>query len=245
MKHRIGRDEKPRIIAYVMLVVTLSLSPVVITAPAYAIDATDGSGYAQSLVNDGDNDKEGHVNVMDKREWISETIQNPEATGYEDLGSFQTFLDNAQTAFRGIFIAFLGTIVALFIAKMIGRAIYDTMLRNDEEAEVIPMFFLTSKERSARKEPTVMKVRGGLFGSTASSGDGKMPGQRDYSGPSHISDHPYAQFCKEFVFYLGIALGVFLLIEVMLGLASAFFTATAQGGGSDVLQRHAMFGTSG
>lgn len=242
MKHRIRKDTMPRIITYVTLAMTLLLSSVTITAPAYAVDATGGSSYAQSLVNDGNSNKESHTNVMDKQEWISETIQSKDATGYEDLGSFQTFLNNARLAFRGIFVAFLGTIVALFIAKMIGRAIYNITMKGDEEAETMPMFFLTSKERSAKKEPTVMKVHGGLFGSAASSGNGHMPGQRDYSGPSYISDHPYAQFCKEFVAYLGIALGAFLLMEVILGLASAFFAATAQGSGTDIFQQHDMFG---
>lgn len=242
MKNYIKQIKITRIIISCLIVITALFLPLNSKTFAYAINATDGSNYAQSLVNDSknNNNKDSHTNVMDKQEWISKTIQNKDTTGFDDLGSFQSFLDNARNAFHNVFVISLGTIVVLFISKMIGRSIYNIVMDGEKEAEMIPMFFLTSKERSTSKEPIVMKVKGGLFG--GGGGGGQLPGQREFTGPRYLTEHPYAQFCKEFVAYLGIAVGIFLFIEIILGVASAFLFSAKQGGGADIFQQHNMFG---
>lgn len=205
---------------------------------AHAVDATDHT-YAHDLLN-----SQSAAGSENANAWVSETIQNYAVTGYEDKGSVQSVLANAQAAFRGIFAAVLGTIIVLFAVKMVGRAIFDMTTRDEETFNTIPAFFQTAKERSSIKEPTIMRVRGSLLGGpSVASGGGKPLSElnRNYSGPTYLSDHPYVEFMKEFIAFMLGAFAAFVAIELIMGAVGAAF-ARAQNADSDLFTMHSMFG---
>ena len=206
---------------------------------AYAVYATDPA-YSHELLN-----SESAAGSENANAWVSQTIQNHRVTGYDDKGDVHSLLMNAQTAFRGIFMALLGTLIVLFAVKMVGRAVVDMTTRDEETVENIPMFFQAAKERSSIKEPTIMRVRGGLFGRTSiANGGGKPLSQlnRNYTGPSYLSDHPYVEFMKEFVAYMLAAFAAFAVIEVTLGVASGVFSVAQGSAGGDAFTPQNMFG---
>lgn len=208
---------------------------------AYAVDATDNT-YSHELLN-----SESAAGSENANAWVAQTIQNNSVTGYDDKGDVSSVLMSAQAAFRGIFTALLGTLIVLFAVKMVGRAIVDMTTRDEETVENIPMFFQTAKERSSIKEPTIMRVRGGLLGGASiANGGGKPLSQlnRNYTGPSYLSDHPYIEFMKEFVAYMLAAFAAFVIIEVILGVASGMFTSAQGTNGGRAFSPQDMFGVN-
>lgn len=223
--------------AAAMSAVTLGFAS--LPAIAYAVDATDNT-YSHELLN-----SESAAGSENANAWVAQTIQNNSVTGYDDKGDVSSVLMSAQAAFRGIFTALLGTIIVLFAVKMVGRAIVDMTTRDEETVRNIPMFFQTAKERSSIKEPTIMRVRGTLLGGTSiATGGGKPLSQldRNYTGPSYLSDHPYIEFMKEFVAYMLAALAAFVIIEVVLGIAGGMFSAAQGSDGGNAFSAQDMFG---
>lgn len=223
--------------ATVMSAVTLGFAS--LPAIAYAVDATD-STYSHELLN-----SESVAGSENSNAWVAQTIQNNSVTGYDSMGSVGSVLENAQAALRGIFTALLGTLIVLFAVKMVGRAIVDMTTRDEETVRNIPMFFQTAKERSSIKEPTIMRVRGSMFGGPSiANGGGKPLSQlnRNYTGPSYLSDHPYIEFMKEFVAYMFAALAAFAIIEIVLGVAGGMFSAAQGSDGGNAFSAQDMFG---
>lgn len=205
---------------------------------AYAVDVTDSKDYAQSLLGGGD--------TSDTNQWVQETIQNNGVTGYEapQYNNIKDMLAVAQTGCRYIYEAFLGTIILLFIVKIVGRAIIEMMTRDEETVETIPMFFQTAKERSNIKEPSIMKTRGSWIGGGLTGGGGKPMSQlqRNYTGPSYISQHPYIEFIKEFIVFMLISFAAFVAIECIMSFIGLLIGGMQNTDGGTIFNIHAMFG---
>lgn len=229
-----------------MKTVTLATSAVGVSAvPAIALGKEKykvGRSYAKELMGGG---KDGQSNDT-ADQWVSTTIQNHSVTGYDNkYGTLPQFLQNVQVVCQHIYQAFLGLIILLFVVKIVGRAIFEMVTRDQETFNNIPAFFQTAKERSATKEPTIMKTRAGLFGGMSMSGNAPKDARkiaRTYSGPAYISDHPYAEFFKEFIVFMLASMAIFVVIQLMLGTVGYVFGLAQNTPSSGMFSMKNMFG---
>lgn len=206
------------IIAIAAMLVALLVAVMSVPSAALAVDVGDSKEYTNQLMSTPSDGK--------NQEWDEDVITD--VPGYEAVSSDgNSFAAHAVQVMQGFAAAVMGLTLVLFVVKMSGRALISMSLKDEDAVRSIPTFFLTGKERSKRKAPALIVLRGGFSGKSDADGirgtDGPSITRR--YGPTFLSEHPYREFMVEFVILFSIACAAFALLSLILGLMSGFFSS--------------------
>lgn len=196
----------------ILFLLQLFMAPSISLADA---SYTDGTQYYQELVGTTQTDP------WDKDMLVGNTPEKG-IQGYEKVSKdIPTWLqENVQTSLFTLFLSLVSIFTFLFAAKIVGRAILSLIVKSAN----IPAFFLTSKERGTRIPFKTSHKNNKGRGNVPISDSGGP--QRSYG--ETISPMPFADFLKDYFFYMFITVSSFLLLSII-GQTVAFVTS---GGGN-------------